>query len=97
MSTKEMAAFMEEIVVILKHMQQKNKSLCEFVAHVQSIKALTSLRSLVTTPFKAKESQSNLLNKFDGTCPKFEGFCNQVCLVIWLHLHHYPSGKSSHL
>jgi hypothetical protein len=97
MSTKKMVTSMQEIVVMLKHMQQKHKSLCEFVAHVQSMKALTSLGSILTTPFKAKESPSNLLNKFDGTCPKFEGFCNQVCLVIRLHLHHYPSGKSSHL
>jgi hypothetical protein len=96
-SRKEMVTSMEEIFVMLKHMQQKKITFCEFVAHLQSIKTLTSLWCVLTTPFEAKESQIDLLNKFDVTCPNFKGFCNQVCVVIRLHLHQYPSGKSSHL
>jgi hypothetical protein len=36
-----------------------------------------------------KEPQINLPKKFDGTCSKFQGFVNQIHLIIQLHQHHY--------
>jgi hypothetical protein len=30
----------------------------------------------------------------DGMHSKFQGFVNQMCLIIQLHLHHYPNGRA---
>jgi hypothetical protein len=43
------------------------------------------------TPSQVKEPQINFLNKFDGMCSKFQGFLNQVQLVISLHPDCYPN------
>jgi len=38
-----------------------------------------------------KEPQINLPDKFDDTCSKFQGFVNQMHLIIWLHFHQCPT------
>jgi hypothetical protein len=53
---------------------------------------LTFLGCIYATQPQPKEPWINLPNKFDGTCSKFRNFVNQVCLVIQLHLHQYPTG-----
>jgi hypothetical protein len=44
------------------------------------------------TSSQVKEAQISLLYKFDGTFSKFQGFFNQVLLIIRLRPHHYPNG-----
>jgi len=55
MYIEEMVASLEEVLVALKHMQQKNQALREFVAHLQSVQASTSLRCVPMTPSEVKE------------------------------------------
>ncbi len=94
MYIEEMVASMEEVLVALKHMQQKNQALREFVAHLQSVQASTSLGCVPMTPSEVKEPWISLLDRFDGTCSKFWSFINQMWLVIRLHPHHYPNGPT---
>lgn len=49
-SRKKMVMSMEEVLVMLKHMQQENQSFRESVAHLQSTQTLTSLGCVATTP-----------------------------------------------
>jgi hypothetical protein len=49
-SRKKMVMSMEEVIVMLKHMQQENQSFHESIAHLQSTEALTSLGCVATTP-----------------------------------------------
>jgi uncharacterized protein YpmS len=51
-----------------------------------------SLGCAPTTSSQVKEVQINLFHKFDGTFSKFQGFFNQVRLIIRLHPHYYPNG-----
>jgi hypothetical protein len=37
------------------------------------------------TPSQVKETWFSLLDKLDGMCSKFQGFLNQVRLIIQLH------------
>ncbi len=53
---------------------------------------MTFLGCVSTTQSQPKEPQINLLNKFNGTCSKFQSFVKQICLVIWLHPYQYPIG-----
>ncbi len=41
---------MEEVLVVLKHMQQENQLFRESVVHLQSTQALTSMGCVATTP-----------------------------------------------
>jgi len=43
---------------------------------------------------QAKEPHTSLLDKFDGMHSKFQGFVNQLRLVIQLHPHQYPIGPT---
>jgi hypothetical protein len=76
---------MEEILIVLKHMQQKNHSLHEYIIHFQSTQILTLLKCVHTTPPHAKEPRVSLLDKFEGMCSKYQGFFNQVHLVTRFH------------
>ncbi len=80
---------MEEILVVLKNLEQENQALCESIVHLQTNQASTSLGCILTTKPQPKEPWISLPNKFDGTHSKFQGFVNQVYLVIRLHLHWY--------
>jgi hypothetical protein len=59
---------------------------------LQTNQALTSLGCVLPIQPQPKEPRISLLDKFDGTRSKFQGFVNQVHLVIQLHLHRYPTG-----
>jgi hypothetical protein len=72
-------------------MQQNNSFFCEFVVHLQNAQASMSLGWIPMTPSQVKEPRISFLNKFDGTCSKFQGFLNQVQLFIQLHPHCYPN------
>jgi hypothetical protein len=41
-----------------------------------------------------KEPQISLPHKFNGLRSKFRNFVNQVCFVILLHPHWYPTGPT---
>jgi hypothetical protein len=48
----------------------------ESIAHLQRNQTLTTFGSF------PKDPQISLQEKFDGTLSKFQGFINQVCLII---------------
>jgi hypothetical protein len=73
---------MEEVLVVLRNLVQENQALHEFVVDLQTNQVLTSLGCISKTQPQPKEPQINLLYKFDGTCSKFQGFVNQVHLII---------------
>jgi hypothetical protein len=82
---------MEEIFVVHKNFEHENQTIRESITHLQTNQTSTSLRCVPRTQPQPKGTQINLPNKFDGTCSKFQSFLNQVCLVIQLHLHWYPT------
>jgi len=61
---------------------------------LQTNQASTFLGCISTTQPQPKEPWINLPNKFDSTSSKFQGFVNQVHLVIQLHPHWYPTGPA---
>jgi len=73
---------MEEVLVVLRNLEHENQAFGEYVVHLQTNQASTSLGCISTTQPQPKESHINLPDKFDGTCSNFRGFVNQVCLVI---------------
>jgi hypothetical protein len=77
-----MSTFMEELFIIHRNLEQENQTFRESVAHLQINQVLTSLGCVLTTQPQPKEPHNNLPNKFDGTHSKFQGFVNQVHLVI---------------
>jgi hypothetical protein len=54
-SKEEMVTSMEEVLIALKHMQQENQILHEFVAHLQGAQTSTSLGCVPMTPSQIKE------------------------------------------
>jgi len=90
-----MSTTMEEILVVLRNLEQENQALCECIAHLQTNQASISLGCVLVTQPQPKEPQISLPNKFDGTCSKFQGFINQVRSVIRLHPHdQYPTNPT---
>ncbi len=61
---------MEEVLITFRVMQQKNRYLHESIAHLQGNQALAMFGSILNEP------RINLLEKFDSTCSKFQGFVN---------------------
>jgi len=82
-----MFTLMEEVLVVLRNFEQENQILHEYVVHLQTNQASTSLGCISTTKPQQKKPWISLFDKFDGTCSKFRGFVNQVCLIIQLHPH----------
>jgi hypothetical protein len=78
---------MEEVLVVLKNFEHENQALCEFIVHLQTNQASTFLGCIFTTQPQLKEPWINLPNKFDFTSSKFQGFVNQVHLIIQFHPH----------
>ncbi len=85
---------MEEVIIVLRNLEQENQTLHEFIAHLQTNQALISLGCVLTTQPQPKEPWINLLDKFDGTHSTFQSFVNQIRLVIQFHLHWYPIGPT---
>ncbi len=77
-----MSTSMEEILVVLKNLENENQTLHESMAHFQTNQAWTSLGYALVTQPQPKEPWINLLDKFDGTRSKFQSFVNQMHLVI---------------
>jgi hypothetical protein len=67
-----MSTSMKEVIVF-RNFEQENQALCEFVVHLQTDQAVTSLGCISTTEPQPKEPWINLPNKFDGTRSKFRG------------------------
>jgi hypothetical protein len=61
---------------------------------LQTNQTSTSLGFALATQPQPKEPCISLLYKFDNTHSKFQGFVNQVHLVIQFHLHHYSIGPA---
>ncbi len=80
---------MEEVLVVLRNFEQENQILHEYVVHLQTNQASTSLGCISTTKPQQKKPWISLFDKFDGTCSKFRGFVNQLCIIIQLHPHQY--------
>ncbi len=79
---------MEEVLVALRHMQHENQSFRESIAHLQGNQTLTRFGNTL------KEPWIHLPKKFDGTCSKFWGFINQICLIIQFHSQCYPNDRT---
>jgi hypothetical protein len=79
---------MEEVLVALRHMQYENQFLRESIAHLQGNQTLVMFGNI------PKDPRINLPNKFDNTHSKFQGFVNQIRLIIQLHLHCYPNDST---
>ncbi len=76
-----MSTSMEKIFVVLKNIEQE-KQLMNLSLILQTNQTPTSLGCILKTQAQPKGPQINLPNKFDGTCSKFQGFVNQMRLVI---------------
>jgi len=86
-----MSTSMDKVFIIHRNLEHENQALCESMAICKSIKFRLFLGCVSTTQPQPKEPHINLIDKFDGTCSKFQGFVNQMHLVMWLHLHRYPT------
>jgi hypothetical protein len=73
---------MEEVLVVLRNLEQENQALYESIVHLQTNHALSSLGCISTTEPQPKEPWINLLDKFDDIHSNFQGFVNLVHLVI---------------
>jgi hypothetical protein len=62
---------MEEILVVLRNLEQENQALHEYIVHLQTNHALTSLGCISTTKPQPKEPRIGLPDKFDGTHSRF--------------------------
>jgi hypothetical protein len=77
-----------QILATLQHLQQENAALRDSVTHLQD-QPQPPAPIPATLAMVAREPKINLPEKFDGTCPKFRGFVNQVRLIIQLHPRRY--------
>jgi hypothetical protein len=59
---------MEEVLVVLKNLEQENQAFREFVVHLQTNQTSTSLGCVSATQPQLKEPQISLLAQFDKTC-----------------------------
>jgi hypothetical protein len=89
-----MFTLMEEVLNVLRNIKLENQTLCEYITHLQTNQASTSLGCISTTQPRPKMPWINLPNKFDNTGSKFQGFVNQVHLVTQLHPHWYPTSPT---
>jgi hypothetical protein len=75
-----------QIFAALQHLQQENAVLRDSVTRLQNqpppLAPIPPTLAMV-----APEPQISLLEKFDGTRPKFRGFVSQVRLIMQLHPH----------
>ncbi len=79
-----------QILATLKHLQQENATLRNSVNYLQD--QPQPLAPVPAAPaMVALEPKISLLEKFDGTHPKFRGFVSQVRLIIQLQPHRYPN------
>jgi hypothetical protein len=88
MDNSESNIDLTQILVALQHLQQENVVLRDSVTHLQNQPpppALVPPALAMVSP----EPQISLLEKFDGTRPKFRGFVSQVRLIMQLHPRRY--------
>ncbi len=83
-----MSTLMEKVLLSLGILN-RNQTFCESITHLQTSQVLTSLGCISITQPPPKEPWINLPNKFDNTRSKFQGFVNQMHLVVQLHPHWY--------
>jgi len=80
---------LNQILAALQHLQQENVVLRNSVNRLQD-QPQPPAPVLVAPTMVAPEPKINLPEKFNGTCPKFQGFVSQVRLIIQLHPCRYP-------
>jgi hypothetical protein len=61
---------MEEILIVLQHVQQENQSFRDYVMHLQNNQASMSLECIPTMQIPTKEHRISL-PEFDGIRSKF--------------------------
>jgi hypothetical protein len=88
MDNSESNIDLTQILTALHHLQQKNAMLRDSVTRLQNqpppLAPVPPALAMV-----APEPQISLLEKFDGTHPKFRGFVSHVRLIMQLHPRRY--------
>jgi len=88
MDNSESNINLNQILATLQHLQQENAVLRDSMNHMQD-QPQPPAPVPTALAMVAPEPKISLPEKFNGTCPKFRGFVNQVHLIIQLHPRHY--------